>query len=178
MVTINDPHIGTHFMNIDSSSPTALHIDSTWMSSHSNQDAPPGESVVDSKINMPSSYPEHYKQMMVAGLLGAVYRRLDEAMVIHAALRPTLPVGCGYSMFHMISMGLGGGANLVEPEIQAHIDAHPDDDAAKVTLSVVKLFSGDPEWKPVMDLVLATSYDQQVRQAAFSVLQMLQRYRR
>ena len=116
-----------------------------------------------------SSYPAVYHNLMLVGLLGAIYRTVDDTAVVNAAVELTLADTTVYTMCRAIALGMGGNAEVAKECMDEHLERHPEDDAAKVTMAVSMMLSGDPQWKQWIDNVLATSTDQNARHAANGV---------
>jgi hypothetical protein len=120
-----------------------------------------------------SRYPRVYYNLMVVSLLAAIYRRHEDAETCAIAVEATLKDPGRYRMYRAIAKGIGGDASLASSLLEHHLQEHPDDDRAKVTLAVAMMLGGNPEWKSVIDRVLALSTDIPAREAATSVLSYL-----
>lgn len=126
---------------------------------------------ISNAANVP--YPAVYRSMMTVGLLGSVYGRRDEADVVGEAIEMTLADPLPYRVNRAIAEGIGGDAKFASEKLGEHLDKHPDDDSTKVIVAVSKMLAGDPEWKAMLDSVLASSSDQTARQAARDVMDYL-----
>lgn len=115
-------------------------------------------------------YPRVYYNLMVVSLLGAIYRRHDDAEVCSTAVEATLKDPTRYRMYRALAKGIGGDAVLATEMLERHLAANPDDDRAKVTLAVAMMLGGHPDWKSIIDQVLALSTDIPAREAASSVI--------
>ncbi|MDH0868422.1 hypothetical protein [Mitsuaria sp. GD03876] len=115
-------------------------------------------------------YPLVYRNLMAVGLLGAVYRARDDAATVSAAIELTLDDPTPFRVCRAIAQGIGGDAEYAATTLGEHVDAHPEDEGAKVALATAFLLARDERWKGILDEVLATSTDQNVRQAASGVL--------
>jgi hypothetical protein len=111
-----------------------------------------------------------YYNLMVVSLMGAIYRRHDDAEVCSIAVESTLKDATRYRMYRAIAKGIGGDATPATELLERHLEEHPDDDRAKVTLAVAMMLGGNPGWKPIIDNVLALSTDLPAREAATSLL--------
>jgi hypothetical protein len=120
-----------------------------------------------------SGYPEVYRNLMVVGLLGAIYRRMDDADAVHTAVEATLDDPGTYRMFRAIAVGMGGDVAYARETLGTYVEQHPGDDNAKVAMAVSLMLGGDAEWKNWLDNVLATSTEQDAREAANGVLTFL-----
>jgi hypothetical protein len=118
-------------------------------------------------------YPRVYYNLMVVSLLGSIYRQHDEAQSCSEAVESTLKDATRYRMYRAIAKGIGGDANLATEMLEQHLTEHPDDDRAKVTLAVAMMLGGNPDWKSIIDRILAVSTDVPAREAANSVLSYL-----
>jgi hypothetical protein len=118
-------------------------------------------------------YPEVYRNLMTVGLLGAIYRRLDDADVVNAAVEATLDDPSHYRMCRAIAVGMGGDVGYAREQLGSYVEHNPDDDNAKVAMAVSLMLGGDAEWKGWLDNVLATSTEQSAREAANGVLTFL-----
>jgi len=121
----------------------------------------------------PGGYPTVYRNLMVVGLLASIYRKHDDAEVVNAAVEATLGDVSQFRIYRAIAQGIGGDAKLANEMLADAMENQPDDDAAKVTFAVAMLLGGDPQWKAIIDTVLATSTDQVAREAAVGVLSYL-----
>jgi hypothetical protein len=120
-----------------------------------------------------AEYPVVYRNLMAVGLLGAIYRREEDAEAINEAVELTLLDPVPFRLFRAIALGVGGSAGYARNHLQARLEQRPDDDGAKVALAVALMFSGDADWKRWLDNVLATSADQSARDAANGVMSYL-----
>nr|WP_297381595.1 hypothetical protein [uncultured Roseateles sp.] len=120
-----------------------------------------------------AQYPEVYRNLMAIGLLGAIYRASEDAAIVHEAVEMTLEDPTMYVMHRAIAVAMGGDAAYAKASLGRRIEQQPDDDNSKVALGVSMMLSGDPEWKHWLNNVLATSTDQQAREAANGVLAYL-----
>ena len=118
-------------------------------------------------------YPRVYYNLMVASLLAAIYRRHDDAETCSIAVEATLKDPGRYRMYRAIAKGIGGDPSMASSLLEHHLEDNPDDDRAKVTLAVAMMLGGNPEWRQVIDRVLALSTDLPAREAATSVLSYL-----
>lgn len=123
-------------------------------------------------------YPRAYRNLMVASLLGSIYRQHEDAEVASTAVEATLPDPTRYHMYRAIAKGIGGDSSFAGALLDKHIESHPDDDRAKVTLAVAMMLAGNPDWKPIIDRVLALSTDTAARKAAINLLDYLRNLRR
>jgi len=117
------------------------------------------------------TYPLVYRNLMAVGLLGAIYKTHDDANVINEAVELTLADPTQFRLCRAIAQGMGGDASFANSTLTHHLEAHGDDDGAKVAMAVALLLAGDPQWRALIDNVLATSSDPQARQAANSVIE-------
>ncbi len=124
-----------------------------------------------------SGYPTVYRNLMAAGLLGACYRVHEDAEKANAAVEATLADPTQFRMYRALAQGIGGDPSYAASEIGKRLEVDPGDDKAKVALAVSMMLGGDPEWKTLVEQVLATSTDQIARQAATSLVQYLESVR-
>jgi hypothetical protein len=123
------------------------------------------------------SYPEVYRNLMAVGLLGACYRVGEDADKVNNAVEATLADTSEFRMYRALAQGIGGDATLAAAEIGRRIERDPDDDRSKVALAVSLMLAGDPEWKNLIENVLAVSTDQVAREAATNLVQYLKALR-
>jgi len=116
------------------------------------------------------AYPRVYYNLMVVSLMGSIYRLHDEAETCSTAVECTLKDTTRYRMYRAIARGIGGDASMATQMLEKHLEDHPDDDRARVTLAVAMMLGGNPQWKSIIDRVLAVSTDIPAREAANSVL--------
>ena len=120
-----------------------------------------------------SGYPVVYRNLMTVGLLGSCYRAHEDAEKVSTAVEATLADPSQYRMYRALAQGIGGDASLAQAEISRRLEADPEDDKAKVALAVSLMLAGDPEWKNLIENVLATSTDQVAREGATGLIQYL-----
>ncbi|NRF72437.1 hypothetical protein HLB44_36360 [Aquincola sp. S2] len=132
-----------------------------------------GRSDVNTNKPGPANYPRVYHNLMVVGLLASIYRKHEDADIVNNAVEATLKDTSQFRVFRALAQGIGGDPALANQLLSGALEKNPDDDAAKVTFAVAMLLGGDPEWKSVIDRVLALSTDQVAREAAVGVLTYL-----
>ena len=118
-------------------------------------------------------YPPVYRNLMMVGLLGACYQAHEDAQMVNDAVEATMQDPTPFRMYRALAQGIGGDASYAATQLQQRLDEKPDDDKAKVALAVSMMLAGDPEWKGVVENVLATSTDQVAREAATNLIQYL-----
>ena len=126
-----------------------------------------------SNIEDTSGYPVVYRNLMTVGLLGSCYRAHEDAEKVSTAVEATLADPSQYRMYRALAQGIGGDASFAQAEIGKRLEADPEDDKAKVALAVSLMLAGDPEWKNLIENVLATSTDQVAREGATGLIQYL-----
>lgn len=125
------------------------------------------------RSHAPGSYPAVYRNLMLVGLLGAIYRSGDDTQVVNKAVELTLVDTTMFTMCRAIALGMGGDGDFARTNLGAHLEHHTDDDSAKLAMAVSLMLAGDQQWKHLIDNLLATSTDQTVRDAAHGVLSYL-----
>jgi hypothetical protein len=120
-----------------------------------------------------TEYPPIFQDLMTISLLGAIYRAREDADIVGAAVEATMADPTKYRMYRALAQGIGGDAEYACENVGRHLDQHPDDDAAKVTLGIALMLAGRSDWRQPIDQVLATSSDQEIRQAANRLLHYL-----
>ena len=118
-----------------------------------------------------ADYPVVYRNLMAIGLLGAVYRAHDDTETVSRAVESTLDDPTPFRVCRAIAQGIGGDAEYASATLGRHVEEFPQDEGAKVALATALLLARDERWKEILDEVLATSADQNVRQAANGVLE-------
>jgi hypothetical protein len=111
-----------------------------------------------------------FRSLMTVGLLGSVYGRHDDSQLVCSAVEPTLDNPLVFRVNRALAQAMGGDSKFAAETINKHLESHPDDDGAKVLLAVSLMLGGDPEWKPILEGVFASSTDQVARQAAMQVV--------
>jgi len=81
-------------------------------------------------------YPEVYRSLMTVGLLGSVYGRHEDAETVSAAVEKTLGDPLQYRINRAIAQGIGGDSASAVAALGEHLDAHPDDEGARVAMAV------------------------------------------
>jgi hypothetical protein len=119
------------------------------------------------------TYPLVYRNLMAVGLLGAIYRKHEDSDTVSDAVELTLNDTQHFRICRAIAQGMGGNGRAAEEALGKHVEDNPDDDSAKVALGVALMLSGDSSWQHWIDNVLATSSDQNAREAATGVLSYL-----
>ena len=120
-----------------------------------------------------ADYPPVSRDLMAVGLLGACYQLGDDAQKVNDAVEATLTDPAQYRMYRALAQGIGGDSSLAAAEIERRTAENADDDKAKVALAVSMMLAGNPEWKTLIDGVLATSTDQAAREGATQLIQYL-----
>jgi len=115
-------------------------------------------------------YPVIYRNLMSAGLLGAIYRLGPDADIINAAVELTLDNPRHFRTYRAVALAMAGQVDYAHRVLGSQIEEHPQDDEAKVALALSLLLGGDADWRVWIDNVLATSDDQPAREAALGVL--------
>ncbi|HEX6703344.1 MAG TPA: hypothetical protein VF169_01185 [Albitalea sp.] len=118
-------------------------------------------------------FPTIYRNMMAVGLLGACYQVHDDAQKVNDAVEATLADVAPFRMYRALAQGIGGDGAYASEQIGKRLEESPDDDKAKVALAVSLMLAGNPEWKGLIENVLATSSDQVARAAATEVIDYL-----
>jgi hypothetical protein len=118
----------------------------------------------------PRPYPVIYRNLMSVGLLGTVYRAGEDAQTISNAVALTLEDSGSFEVYRAVALAMAGQLDHARDTLGQRVDSDPQDDASKVALAIALLFGGDTGWRPLIDNVLATSADTDVRQAAHGVL--------
>ena len=115
-------------------------------------------------------YPPLYHNLMVVGLLGACYQAHEDAQKVNDAVESTMVDPTPFRMYRALAQGIGGDAGYAAAQLQKRSDEAPEDDKSRVALAVSMMLAGDPEWKGVVESVLATSTDQVAREAATNLI--------
>jgi len=121
------------------------------------------------------SYPLPYRNLMAVSLLGTLYRA-QEVDAASRAVENTLADPGRFRVYRAVLQSIGGEGKAAESALAAHLEHRPDDDGAKLAVAMAKALSGDAEWRPLLENVLATSSDGGVREAATRMLEQLQRH--
>lgn len=69
---------------------------------------------------------------------------------------------------------VGGDLASARATLEQHIEAHPEDDMAKIVLGASLLMAGDRSGRSWMDAVLAMSSDPSMREAALTVIGLME----
>jgi uncharacterized protein HemY len=113
------------------------------------------------------------RKLMTASLLASMYQQHDDAEIASAAVEATLPDPTRYRLCRAVAKAMGGDASFATEMLESHSQQHPDDDRAKVTLASAMMLGGNPEWRSVIDRVLALSTDVCARTGATNLLDFL-----
>ena len=114
--------------------------------------------------------PPAYRSLMVVGLLGWVYKRREDAAVACDVAEQLLQDPLQFRIHRALAQAMGGDSQYAAETLNKYLDQHPADDAAKVLLGVSLMLGGDAGWKPILESVLASSADQNARQAAMQAV--------
>jgi hypothetical protein len=117
--------------------------------------------------------PAVYQSMLVVSLLGALYKRHEEADLLHEILDLMLPNPLPYYLVRALALGMGGDYKRSEQALEPLLAFSPDDEMAKVVISVAKVCSGEQSWMQDMESVLASASDPAAREFAANVVGML-----
>lgn len=112
-------------------------------------------------------------RLMTASLLGSMYGQNNDAEIVNAAVEATLADPARYRLCRAMAKGIGGDTNFAADMLDKHNETHPDDDRAKVALATAMMLGGNPEWRSVIDRVLALSTDVAARTGATNLIEYL-----
>jgi hypothetical protein len=118
-------------------------------------------------------YPSVYRQLMAVGLLGTCYRAGEDATVINDAVEATLADTSAFRIYRALVQGISGDPALAAEEVLQRHERGEDNDRSKIALAMSLMLAGDPDWKPLVENVLAVSTDQLAREAATELVQYL-----
>ena len=82
-----------------------------------------------------------------------------------------------FRLWRAIAQGIGGDSDFAAAELARRLETHPDDDGTKVAMAVALMLAGNPDWKSIIDNVLATSSEQSAREAANGVIEYLRNFK-
>jgi len=120
-----------------------------------------------------AGFPAVYRNLMAVGLLGACYQAHEDAQKVNDAVELTMQDPTPFRMYRALAQGIGGDSAYAAAQLQKRLEDVPDDDKAKVAMAVSMMLAGDPDWKGLVENVLATSTDQVAREAATNLIQYL-----
>jgi hypothetical protein len=118
-------------------------------------------------------YPGVYRQLMAVGLLGTCYRSGEDATLINDAVEATLADKSAFRIYRALVQGIAGDPALAAEEVLQRHERGEDNDRSKIALAMSLMLAGDPDWKPLVENVLAVSTDQLAREAATELVQYL-----
>lgn len=118
------------------------------------------------------AYPAVYRYLMATGLLGSMHGLADDARTVSSAMEQTMTVTREYRLCQALAQSLSADPGKARATVESHLDTNPDDAQAQVIFAATLMRAGDPQWKPVLDMLLATSVDPVVRQTAQDLLRM------
>jgi hypothetical protein len=121
----------------------------------------------------PRIVPPVYQSLMIAGLLGAMYKRYDDADEVHQVIEIAVPNTLPYDLTRAMVLGMSGDSRRAEQALAPVFEAAPHDDLAKVVLAISKICASDATWQEDMENVLASSADPEARQLAADMVGML-----
>jgi len=116
-----------------------------------------------------------YRNLMAVGLLGTVYRCADDAEVINDVIEATLAEPLQFRVCRAVVSGIAGVGDVARGSLSAHVDAHPEDEAARLALAISLILAGDAEGKRAVEGLLVTTNDAAVRETAHNMLELIQR---
>lgn len=115
-----------------------------------------------------------YRNLMAVGLLGTAYRASDDAEVINDIIESTLEAPLQFRVCRAIVSAMAG-VRTESAGLAAHVEQHPDDEAARLALAITLLLSGDADGKRAIEGLLVTTEDEVVRETANNMLDLLRR---
>jgi hypothetical protein len=126
-------------------------------------------------MNQDEHRPQPIGELTLVGLLGYMFGcDPEDARAVDAAVESALTDPELYRVHRAMAIGMGGDPAAARATLEPYIEAHPEDDLAKVVLGTSLVMAGEPQGRAWMDGVLATSSDADVREAALSVIQLLE----
>lgn len=113
---------------------------------------------------------EYCRRLTTVSLLGMVHGLEADSRTCDAAIEPTLADPARHELVRAMARGIGGDASSAVGLMDALAIDDPENDRIKVTLALAMLVAGAPQWKPVIERVLALSTDIPARVAATTVM--------
>jgi hypothetical protein len=116
--------------------------------------------------------PAVHRQAAIAGLLGSMYGRHEDAEIVNDAIEEAMPDRARYRLARATAKSAGGDTSLAHELLaaQADADAGVGNDRAMVRLAAALMLGGDEGWRALVDRVLALSDDVPARSAASVLL--------
>lgn len=117
-----------------------------------------------------TGYPMLFRNLMAVCLLADAYGLREQADDIGRAVDGAIADATAFHTFRLIARGIAGDVQQVNSEVDAGLDTAAND-AVRVGMAVALALAGDPKWQQVVDRVLASSDDVDVRSTARNVAQ-------
>ena len=99
--------------------------------------------------------PRAMHELKIAGLLGSAHGLREEADIISRAIEGLVDDPKGYRLQRARAHAMGGDTSLAAEMLEEHYAADIQDDRALVTLGAALRIGGDPQWRNVLERVLA-----------------------
>lgn len=116
-----------------------------------------------------------FHNMMVIGLLGSAYGRLDDSEIISHFFGAALEDARPYHIWCAIAQGMGGHSRYAK-EVLGPM-ASDGDELTRLALAISLVFSGDADASKAMEAVLVTTENEHVRQAIHNILEEMRAQR-
>lgn len=116
-----------------------------------------------------------YRNLMAVGLLGLVYRDIDDSNEICDVVEATLAEPLQFQVCRSVVSGMAGSGDVAKGSLSEYVSRNPNDEPARLALAVSLLLAGDAEGKRAIEGLLATTDNIAVRETANNMLELLEK---
>lgn len=116
-----------------------------------------------------------YRNLMSVGLLGLVYREMEDGNEICDAVEATLAEPLQFQVCRAVVSGMAGSGDVAKGSLSEHVSQNPTDEPARLALAISLLLAGDADGKRAIESLLATTDNSAVRETANNMLELLEK---
>ncbi|MCS4510420.1 hypothetical protein [Xylophilus ampelinus] len=116
-----------------------------------------------------------YRNLMAVGLLGLVYREMEDGNEICSLVEYTLAEPLQFQVCRAVVSGISGATDVAKGSLSEYVNQNPNDEPAHLALAISLLLAGDADGKRAIERLLATTENTAVRDTANNMLELLER---
>jgi hypothetical protein len=130
-------------------------------------------------MDEPDSSAAALHDLELIGLLGRMYRSdPNDVRAVGLAVDTGRAQDAHCRVYRAMADCMGGDVTSSRFTLEQHIEAHPEDDMARIVLGASLVMAGDQGGRAWMDAVLVTSSNPVLREAALTVIGLVEAGRR
>ncbi|WAC71595.1 hypothetical protein OU995_18665 [Roseateles sp. SL47] len=114
-----------------------------------------------------------YRNLMAVGLLGLVYREMEDGNEICDVVESTLAEPLQFQVCRAVVSGMAGATDVAKGSLSEYVHRNPNDEPARLALAISLLLAGDADGKRAIEGLLATTDNTAVRETANNMLELL-----